>query len=94
MRVWGAAAPPRKLDELAAIVPPIGSNRTNPMRHYAGLIGGETVLRYCGPNLWLSSCWKAIGQDQHADPRFHPSAWKLARALIHTNRTRCRRLRW
>ena len=51
----------------------------------------ETVLRFCGPNPWLSHCWRNISGSAHADPRFHPSAWRFASKLIHTNRTRCRR---
>ena len=91
VRVWGATAPPRQLDEIADVVPR-DPTRVNPMRFYKGLIGSETVLRYCGPNPWLSSCWKNISRDTHADPRFHPAAWRLASALIYTNRTRCRRV--
>ena len=90
LRVWGATAPPRRLDAIAAIVPKDPA-RKNSMRWHAGLIRAEdTVLRYCGPNNWLGSCWKNISHDEHADPRLHPAAWRLASTLIHTNRTRCK----
>jgi hypothetical protein len=87
VRVWGAPMPPRALNELAAKVPrdPL---RKNPMKPYFNLIGSkEIVLRYCGPNPWFSSCWKNISAD--SDPRLHPSAFRLASAMIHVNRTRC-----
>ena len=91
IRVWGAPMAPRRLREIAAIVPK-DPTMVNPMKHLADLIGAETVVRYCGPNPWLSSCWKEITRDSHADPRFHPSAFRLASRLIHTNSTRCRRI--
>ena len=91
VRVWGASTPPRRLNAVAAIVP-ADPSKLNPMRHYANLIRDETVLRFCGPTPWLSSCWKNISRSEHADPRFHPSAWRVAARQIYANRTRCRRI--
>ena len=91
VRIWGSPMAPRDVDRIAAIVPQDPS-RVNTLKHLAGLIKSETVVRYCGPNPWLASCWKGIAHDGYADPRFHPSAFRLASSLIHTNRTRCRRM--
>jgi hypothetical protein len=56
------------------------------------LIHNETFLRYCGPAGWLSSCWSNISRSNHANPRLHPSTWRVVSQQIHTNRSRCRRL--
>ena len=50
----------------------------------------DNFLIYCPPVTYMSSCWRAIATD--TDPRFHPSAWRRARRLIHVNRTRCTRI--
>ena len=50
----------------------------------------DAFLIYCPPVRWLSECWREIARD--GDPRLHPSAWRLAQRLIHTNRTRCEKI--
>ena len=47
----------------------------------------DNYIIYCPPIKWAGYCWNQIAVD--ADPRFHPSAWRRAQRLIHTNRTRC-----
>ena len=47
----------------------------------------DNYIIYCPPIKWAGYCWNQIAVD--ADPRFHPSAWRRAQQLIHTNRTRC-----